>query len=318
MGVHADDLIDHKQFLLFERSTMPQRRATKVTTKPAKSFVGLDYPSSSEMNVPPEDFDEYIRCFYGAKGIGKTTTAASFPGYLTLMFETRRKNLRIRQVNLQKYTAKQIMEGATDVWEQIKLTTDRWIEDSDVKGLNFDSIDIAYECCYHSICASNSVTNPGEAGKSSSDVWIEIRDEWACYFDLLASTRLGINFLSHVKERDIDTIDGAKQGQQSPSCSPACLQYIRQACDFVFYYGFYNDKRTMALRDPTNMALCAVGTPDHFNQPNGKPILMLEIPNVSSKVTPYERLLSAFHNNEWDVDTPEEERGGSVPKKRRR
>lgn len=301
---------------------MPPRRATRVRSNkaPKTPTGGLEYPSSSEINVPPTNFDEYIRCFYGVKGIGKSTLAASFPNYLTLMMETRRRNLKIRQLNLDKHTAAQIRDGADDIWEKIKLTTPRWIDDDDVAGINFDSVDLTYECCVHSVCASHDINKPGDLGKNSSDIWIEIRDEWATYFDALAATDLGINFLSHIKEREIDTVDGTKLLQQSPSCAPACLQYIRQACDFVFFYGYYEGQRTICLRDETNSALCAVGTSDYFLQPDGTPIKMLEIPNLESKTTPYERLLSAFNNQEWDIETPEDERSTTTKKpiKRRR
>lgn len=296
---------------------MPRARATRIRAIDApKTFKGLSYPGPTELNEPPADFDEYIRCFFGAKGYGKTTLAASFPNSLTLMFEPRRKNLRIRQVNLQKHTADQIMEGADDVWEQVKLTTQRFIDDESIDCLNFDSVDIFYECAVHSISAAHKLSRPGEAGKGSADVWIEIRDEWSSFFDALAETRLGINFLSHVKTRESEELDGGKVDIKAPSCAPACLQYIKQACDFVFYYGAYNGKRALQLRDPTGAAWVAVGTRENFLQPNGKPVNVLAMPDLADKKSGYEVLVEAFKNKHWDIDTPKAERlGKDTPKK---
>lgn len=293
----------------------PTKRAAKVRPKDKQeTFEGLDYPPIEQRNKPPGSFDEYIRCFYGQKGFGKTTLVSSFPGHLTLMFEPRRRNLEIWQVNLQKRTAQEIMDGAQDVWAQIKQTTDRWIDDETIKGLNFDSIDICYETCQHSVCASHNVKVPGDAGKSSADIWLEIRDEWACYFDALAATRLGVNFVSHIKSRENEEIDGGKYDRKAPSCSPACLKYIMQACDFVFYYGSYNGQRAIQIRDSTNAAFVAAGVQGRFMQPDGKPISILAMPELADKKSGYQVLCEAFNNQHWDIDTPEDERGSTKPK----
>jgi len=286
----------------------PPKRATKVRPASNETFEGFDYPGADEVNVPPTTFDGYIRCFFGKKGIGKSTLVSTFPNALTLMFEPRRRNLAIRQLNLQKRIAKEILQGEEDVWNKIKLTTQRWIDDESIDCINFDSVDIAYECCYHSVCAANGVAKPNDAGKASVDVWNEIRDEWACYFDALAASRLGVNFVSHVKSRDTEQLDGGKIEVNAPSCTPACLQYIKQACDFVFYYGDYNSKRAMQLRDPTGMAWVAVGAQNAFMQPNGKPINILEMPDLTSKTTGYQHLVKAFNNECWDIDTEEEDK----------
>lgn len=284
-------------------------RATRIRSNTApKTYEGLDYPDPDELNEPPRSFAEFMLCLFGAKGFGKTTLAASFPGYLTLMFEPRRRNLKIWQKNLQKYTANQIREGAPDVWEQVKNTTQRWIDDDNVRGLNFDSVDIFYECCVHSISAAHNLNRPGDAGKGSADVWIEIRDEWASYFDTLGSTRLGVTFVSHVKTRENEELDGGKVDMKAPSCAPACLQYIKQACDFVFYYGAHGGRRAIQLRDPTNAAFVAVGTRDNFRQPDGKAINVLEMPDLSDKKSGYQVLVEAFENKHWDIDTPDDER----------
>lgn len=288
---------------------MPRARATRIRANDApKQLTGLSYPGPEELNQPPQNFDSYVRCFFGAKGFGKSTLVASFPKSLTLMFEPKRKNLNIRMLSLQKYTAKQIQEGADDVWEQVKLTVQQWVDDDSINVINYDSVDIFYECCVHSISASHQLERPGDAGKGSADVWIEIRDEWSAFFDAHLDTRLGINFVSHVKTRETEELDGGKVDQKVPSCAPACLQYLKQACDFVFYYGPHNGNRAIQLRDHTNAAFVAVGTRDNFRQPNGKTIEVLAMPDLDDKKTGYQVLVEAFNNKHWDIDTPDDER----------
>lgn len=288
-------------------------RAKLIKDKPSTSDI-LSYPGPEEFNEPPENFEAYVKVIYGPKGAGKSTAVASFPNSLTLMFEPKRRGLKIRQLSLQKYSAKEIREGSPDLWEQVKNTTQQWIDDPSVEHLNYDSIDIFYECCYHSVCASHKVNAPGDAGRSSADIWNEIRDEFASYFDALRDTEMGINLTSHVKEREEATLDGSKMGYAAPSCSPACLKYIKQAADVVLFYGWYNGHRAMMVRDETNTSFVAPGVEGKFLQPDGKPLSIFQVPDISSSsITIYSTLEDAFNNKLWDMDTPEEER---APKKR--
>ena len=271
----------------------------------------LDYPGPDDINIPPDNLDEYMICLFGAKGIGKSTAAASRPDSMTLMFEPKRKNLKIRQLSLQKYTAEQIIEGAPDTFQLVANTTQSFIDDKTIKALNFDSIDIFYDTCYHSICASHNVASPDKAGRSSVDIWIEIRDVFASYFDSLRDTDMGITMLSHVKSREEATLEGGKMGFQAPSCSPACLKYIQQAVDIVLYYGYYNGTRAMMVRDEFMTSFVSPGVEGKFLQPDGKPINIFQIPNTPSEV--YANIQKAFDNKLWDMDTPEDDRVTTTP-----
>lgn len=277
----------------------------------------LDYPGPDEFNNPPLEFDDYMLLLYGLKGAGKTTCAASFPDTLTLMLEPKRKGLIIRQLPLQKFSAKEIREGKPDTWTRIKNTTQKWIDDPTVKRLNYDSVDILYECCQHSVCASHKVNTPGDAGRSSSDVWLEIRDEFSAYFDALRDTDMRITMTSHVKEREEATLDGGKMGFAAPSCSPACLKYIKQAVDIVLFVGYYNGYRAAMVRDTSNSSFVANGAQGKFLQPNGKPLSIFQLPNISDEgniSVLYQTLKDAFDNKLWDIDTPEDQRVTDKPK----
>jgi len=285
-------------------------RAKHVTGKEQNTQT-LSYPGEDEYNNPPDNLEEYMLCIYGVKGIGKTTAAASTPNSLTLMMEPKRKNLRIRQLSLQKYSAREIIDGAPDTFALVCNTTQQWIDDPSIKCLNYDSIDIFYEMCYHSVCASHSIEQPGDS-KSGPDIWNEIRDTFASYFDTIRDTDMGINMLSHIKPREEKTLDGAKMGYQAPSCSPACLKYIQQAVDIVLYYGHYDNKRAMMIRDETNSSFVSAGVEGKFLQPDGKPVNIFEIPDNPSKV--YSTIRDAFNNKLWDMDTPQDKRTSSTPK----
>lgn len=274
----------------------------------------LTYPGPDDFIVPIDDLRKAFVVIYGQKAKGKTSTVAGIPNSLTLELEPLREGLPIRQLSLKKHTAQQIMDGAKDTYQLIKNTTQLWIDDETIDGLNFDSVDIFYETCYHSVCAANGVTEPGKA-KDSVGVWNELRDEFAAYFDALKESRLGIWVTSHVKERDEKDLEGSKMSFNAPSCAPACLKYLRQAADVVLQIGSYSSKRAIMVRDDTNSSFVACGIRGRFRQPDGKQIKIFEIPNDEEnphKV--YETIVRAFNNEEWDIDTPEDKRDISVSK----
>lgn len=300
-------------------------KAKKVRPIKQKSTSSLEIPAPDDLQIPPENLQEYMLCIFGTKGIGKSTLGAYWgrrkpadPNKTVLLLsEPGRRNLKVRKpIVFRTRTAEEIMDGADDPWEQLKELTPALIEDDTVENLSFDSIDLFYVMAQHSISAKNGVTNPSKAGKDGSGIWIELRDEFASYFDALKETSMGILLLSHIKSREVETVDSSTFDQIAPSCSPACLQYIKAACDYVFHYSWHNGKRCIVLRDPSNDIWTACGTQERFCQPDGKPIQRLYIPNDPDKV--YPTLDNAFNNKEWDADTDEDDRNEQPkPKKRR-
>lgn len=285
-------------------------RATRLGKVQPTSEL-LDYPGPTEYNEPPDDFHFYVLTLFGPKGIGKSTAAAGFPDSLTLMFEPMRRGLSIRQISLMINTASEIVDGAPDIWMQMVNTTQKWLDDPTVKRLNFDSVDLVYEACYHSVLSRQGLTKPSDS-KNSADVWNEIRDEFASYFNTLRSCEMSLTFISHVKEREESSLEGGKLGIASPTCTPACLKYLKQTSDIVLYFGWYNFQRAMMVRDQSNAAFVSPGVQGHFLQPDGKNVNIFKIPDISiggqAPSVVYDTILSAFNNGEWDMDTSEDER----------
>jgi len=271
-------------------------------------------PGPEELNEPPSDFKDYVLCIYGMKSIGKSTIASESENAFTLMSEPLRRGLRLRMEQLKTFTAEEILAGSPDTYLRIKNTIPDLLDNDSVQTLVFDSIDLFYDMVIHHISAKNGVNSPGKAGKSSADVWIEVRNEFKSFMDTLIETRLRIILLSHSKEREIEGLDGAPISLVGPSCAPACLAYIKQAVDYGFFYGFEASerKRVMVIRDPSNTVWTGCGPEGRFLQPDGKPIYKLEMPNTVGKG--YQTLIEAFNNQHWDLDTPEEERT-TTPKK---
>lgn len=297
-----------------KKAARPKSPRPANTSKPAPAPAGIYIPGPDELNEPPNDLLKYMICLYGTKGIGKSTLASTFPNSLTLMTETIRKGLRIRMAQLRTYTAEQIMEGAPDTFVQVGERIDQILGDGTIEVLNIDSIDLFYDMVVHHVSAKWEVSNPSVLGKESSGCWIDIRNTFKAFMDLLAESPLGIVLISHSKEREIEAIDGELTPMISPSCAPACLQYIKQACDYAMFYGWHNDKRVIMVRDGLNRAWCAAGPEGHFMQPDGKPLNMFEIPD--DPAMGYKTLVKAFDNKLYDSQRMKEESAPKLPTKK--
>lgn len=287
----------------------PPIKASKV--KSINSPVNnkqLIIPGPTEFNVPPTQFNKFLKCYFGKKGVGKSTLASEEPNNLTFMFEPMRKNLRIRSIPMRKHTPEEIINGAPDAWAMLMSSVDQIINDETIDNVTFDSIDIAYECKYASVCASHNIASPTDAGKGSADVWIEIRDTWASDTYKFLDSRLSLTLLSHLAVREDEQLDMAKVKVKQPSCSPACLKWIKQACDFVFYYGEINKEKIIQVRDDTGMSEIASGVEGRFLQPNGQPLTFLPMPALNGHINGYQTLVKAFNNECWDYYTTEDEK----------
>ncbi len=118
-------------------------------------------PKPDDLNVPPTDFREYTTLIMGAKGVGKTTAASTFPGNLSFMWEPRRKNVSLRMIGAKEgilfRPAQEIMDGAEDPWQLFKEYHAAAHDDDTVRTVTWDSVDIAYAACQESICAGKGV-----------------------------------------------------------------------------------------------------------------------------------------------------------------
>lgn len=256
-----------------------------------------------EMNDPPETLAESICMIYGEKSVGKTSLANEFENAYTFMYESGRRNLKIRQVP---------KKGEPKLnWERTQQYTEAFI-DSDYDTLVIDTIDGFYLRCFDSICAGHNVKSPIELGSDAPGVWDEIAFEFVALLALIQESGKGLVILSHSKPRSLQVKKkGLKRDEKEestvaydrlePTCKPAAFRYIQEVCDFVFYYGYHEGYRAITVRDPHNIYWTGCGLADRFLDPDGKPIETFKVSSVSSEKA-YQDLLSAYNNELYDID----------------
>lgn len=243
-------------------------------------------PGPTELNEPPDDLLSYCMFIYGEKGIGKTSLAAQFPDAVVGMLEPGRRNLRIRQVNLNKG------------WEHVKKFTKACCKDRTVKTVVYDTVDRLYDCCFNSVCYNAGVTHPNDANDFGK-TWKAIKDEFE---NLLADVQFagkGIVLLSHSKWKEIEIRDGEKKELLCPTLSESPWNTVKAITDYAFYYGYHKNKRAMYLRGHADL-WCACGSKEHFlSSKTKKPLRTIylgEDPELA-----FSSLEKAFHNQVADI-----------------
>ncbi len=277
-------------------------------------------PGPDDFNIPPSDFQDYTTLLMGAKGIGKTTASSTFPGNLNIMWEPRRKNVKLRMIGADQgimiRPAQAIMEGEDDPWPLFVEACADAVADPTIQTITWDTVDLAYQACFESVCARLGVTHPREIKDDYGASWNQIKNEFNALIDTIrASEKVGLLFISHVKERDQEFQD--ETGTLSiigPSCSPACLQILKSACEFWLYYGWKDGRRTIFCRDPNRMVDVACGT-GFVDADSGKPINNFSVPEDPSLF--YECLNHTFRGNPNTSLTKPARKKGAKKKARR-
>jgi hypothetical protein len=219
----------------------------------------------------------------GAKGIGKTTASSTFPGNLNFMWEPRRKNVKLRMIGADQgimvSPAAKIMDSGVDPWELFKEYIAEAVNDPTVYTITFDTVDLAYQACFESVCARLGVEHPSEIKNDFGNSWNVIKNEFTALIDTIrASGKVGLLFISHVKERDQEFAEGVgKLSIIGPSCPPACIQILKASCEFWFYMGWQEGHRHLYVRDPDRIIDVACGY--GFLDSEGNPINDFRLPD---------------------------------------
>ena len=256
----------------------------KLKTKPTPTEYRL--PGPDEMNEPPDNMLSYAMLIFGEKGIGKTSLCAQFPNSIVGMLEPRRKNLRIRMVDL------------SPGWELVQKFTKSAIKDPTIETICYDTADRLYEMALNYICECKGVDHPSKMNDYGA-TWKEIKDAFEGLLATVQNSGKGLVLTSHAKWKEAELRNGEKLQILCPTLSDSPWTIIKAVVDYAFYYGYHGNKRALFLRGHEDL-WCACGSEDRFLDPDGKPvrtILLGETPRLA-----FETLDRSFGNLVWDVD----------------
>ena len=261
----------------------------KAKAKAKAKPTGMVLPRPDELNEPPTNLGDYVMCLYGKKAVGKTTLASRFPGAIVGQLESGRRNLRIRQVTLD--------QG----WKQSQDFMRACVEDDTVQTIVIDTIDVLHAQCMAYECEIRGISDPSEV-KDFGATWRAIADSFKGFLNDTLGSGKGLIVISHDKVREVQVRTGDAYDLIIPSCSKGAFDWVQEACDLLFYYGYHSKQRAVSVRpmsDANTEVACACGPEGYFLDPNGTPISIFEVGNTPEIA--YKDVVDAFHNKKWDV-----------------
>lgn len=232
------------------------------------------------------------------------------------MFEPLRKNLSIREVSLRVYSPEQIRDGKPDAWHDLKGYLKKVRNDDTVSCINLDTVDKAHQSCINHHCAKEDIDYPNDINDFGT-LWNRIAVDFEETLNSIRDMNKGLVLISHAKETEVEVVTGGVVKQYGPSCSKAPLTYIKQACDFAFFYGYDSqNRRCIHVRGYTNI-WTACGVNGRFMSPSGNKLEKFEIPE--DHPCGWEIVEAAFRNEVYDADEEiEQEEEETKPRLRKR
>jgi len=250
----------------------------------------------TQENTPPTDLDESIITIYGRKGIGKTSLAAQFEGSLTFMYERGRRNLPIRQVDKLD-------------WERTLGYVELALEDDSVGTLVMDTVDRMYEQCMIYVCKRAGCSHPNDKNDYGK-TWQAVKAEFDALLGVIHDSGKGLILLSHETAKPLtksskglrreDTEAVFQYERVEPTCSKQAFETIQEICDFVFYYGYTDEYRTITVRSSNDIAWTSCGIGDTFLDPDGNAISTFKVGTTPQEA--YKSLMSAYNNELYDIN----------------
>lgn len=267
------------------------------SSKQNKDVMDLSLPT--EENVPSSSLSDYSILLYGAKKIGKTSVAARFPGAFFLSTEPGTKALRVYSRPVTTWAE---YEGYLKLLKGGK---------HEFKTVVVDTIDLLYEMAFSHVCKKKCIAHPNEENDFGA-TWKEITEKFKSgVMGLLNIPNLGVIFISHDVEKEIELRDGTKLDRVQPTMARQAMSVVEAVVDVIMNYHYTKSGRYIRL-DGSHDTVAGCRIEEHFIRKGGKPRMAGDrIKSISMGLTAqeaYDNLMSAFNNEQESVDP-------AVPKK---
>lgn len=213
---------------------MPARRKKETLNIPLP-----EKPSAIERRL-----EKYITLVYGREKWGKTTLFSTYPDTLFLMFEPGAKGIEIFDFN---HDAGGVTswEIAKEALRQLEATKKRF------RNVCIDTTDRAYDMCLDFVCKERGIDYPGQDEFGKEDFgksWRAVRQEFTDFVQRIIRTGRGVCLTSHVREAEIEAVDGKKYTRVYPSMGKQARTTVEALVDFFFYGEYVKGPGNKVLR----------------------------------------------------------------------
>lgn len=292
--------------------TKGKRRTAR--SKQSKTKTTFSLPGPDELNEPPENFLEHCILIFGESAIGKTSLVAQIDGCVVLQFDPKRKNLRIRQVEMEYKTVDELNKERPDYTPHQKLIEYLSVayDDPTVKAVAIDNLSKCYYNTMNHVCFERGCSHPQDAG-DFGNTWKAVEDEFTSLLNAFRTSEKGLILITHGHMKDVTPPHGDPYDRWEPDLPKQAFGYVKENCDFVFNYHMHEGKRTIMVRsDEDVFTKCTVD--EHFMSPTGNPVKLIDA--GPTPATAWKAIQDSYHNKVKDVNEREENKRKTRRRKR--
>lgn len=197
------------------------KKKVRVQKKPSTTSTPIKIILPTKATRATLKLEDQVILLAGPPNVGKTTFASKFPDPLFILTQPGTNFLVTR-------------DQMVRTWEEFVASVDA-LEEAILDDPSFcstvvvDVIDELYILCNKYICDKLHVDHPSEVGYAKG--WHALSEEWLTQIQRLVTLPVGVVFLGHVKEKEVE-IDGVEDTQLMPSMRPAAYATINSFADF--------------------------------------------------------------------------------------
>jgi hypothetical protein len=290
----------------------PKKKTRRTKEQPTKSIDELvGYVEDGETITPPELLENYVVCFYGESGAGKTSTMSNVEGTYIIQCDPNRRGLAVRQTNIPQVALAQMKKNSHEhtPWDVIVATIDKIVDDPSIEMVVVDNMDIFYQAASNHYCLKNNVDNLLEMEDFGAS-WKNVDEMYKTQLQRIVNSGRGVFFITHKDEKEEELPSGAVITQTRPAVAKRVMKFIREHTDFAFYLGYEDDgSRSVLIRSPGNdvwTKCCVDEKIPHFYDPDGNPVN--KIPAGDSPAECWANIQKSWNNELFDMDKVKKER----------
>lgn len=276
-----------------EKGSTVKKKTTGGRKEESADAVRFELPT--ERTEPKGSIGDYTWLIMGEKKIGKTSLTAQMGEVLHGMTEPGGKALSLYEVPLSDWATFRKMIRA------LKRKRDQY------DTVVIDVADRLYPMCDDYVCEKLVIQDLAEEDWGKG--WREMKKEFEREITELLNLGMGVVFISHVQEQEIETRDGRKYDRIMPTMHKRMRELIEGVVDIWAYYTYDRRRRVLVILGDDHVS-AGHRLEGRFQTADGKPIRQIDM-GTSAKQG-YRNIVDAFHNRyvptkATDVDDPEQE-----------